>query len=568
MVETLDDVTSAVETLRAQVERLEHRVAELEAHPRPAPHDRSRADEVETLRVPALPQGGLALAGRSLLVLAGAYLIRALTDAAALPAPAGVALGLLYAAFWQLLADRDGQAGRRASATLHGLAASAIAFPLIWETTVRFGLLGGPTAGAAVFVVALLGLTVSWRHHLSASAWLTTLAACATVLALLVSTHQPVTAVLTLLAIAASLEWLAFHDAWLGLRWCVAAALDGVAVLLVAIGSRPEPPQSYAGLDGSEAAAALLALPALYVTSVAARTLRRGCPVKLFEVVQGTLATALGFAGAARVLAAHGRASDLPALVAVALGALCYAVAFAHAERRPGQGRNFYFYSTAGGLLMLGGTLELGLGAGLTLVWTGLGLAAVGLGRRFGRTTLRTHGALYLLAAAFGAGLTSAGARALAGLAPGELPRLSWAVAVGAAVAWGVLAGERAAARPASARLPRLLLALVAVLSLAEAARVALDVAFGSRLALDAGAEAVARSAVLVALALGLAWLTRRGQPELAWLVYPLVAVGAVKLLLNDVRTGRPATLVVSLGLYGSLLILLPRLLKARERSG
>jgi hypothetical protein len=567
MVETLDDVTSAVETLRARIERLEDRVAELEARPRSAPHDRSRTEDVETLRVPALPQGGVALAGRSLLVLAGAYLIRALTDAAALPAPAGVALGLLYASFWQLLADRDARAGRRASAALHGLAASAIAFPLIWETTVRFGLLGARTAGAAVFAFALLGLAVSWRQHLGANAWLTTLAACATVLALLVSTHEPVTALLTLLAIAAALEWLAFRDAWLGLRWCVAAALDGVAVLLVAIGARPVPPESYAGLDSSETAAALLALPALYVTSVAARTLRRGCPVKLFEVVQGTLAVALGFAGAARVLAAHGRASDLPALVAIALGALCYTVAFAHAERRPGQGRNFYFYSTAGGLLMLGGTLELGLGVGLTLVWSGLGLVAVILGRRFGRTTLRTHGALYLLAAAFGAGLTSAGVRALAGLPPSEVARLAWVVALGAALAWGVLAAERAAVQSASARLPRLLLALVAVLSLAEAARAALAATLGPRLALDAGAEAVARSAVLVALVLGLAWLAQRGEPELVWLVYTLVALGAVKLLLHDVRAGRPATLVASLGLYGSLLILLPRLAKPRARS-
>ena len=50
--------------------------------------------------------------------------------------------------------------------------------------------------------------------------------------------------------------------------------------------------------------------------------------------------------------------------------------------------------------------------------------------------------------------------------------------------------------------------------------------------------------------------------------MYALVALGAVKLLLHDVRAGRPATLVASLGLYGSLLILLPRLAKPRERSG
>jgi hypothetical protein len=384
----------------------------------------------------------------------------------------------------------------------------------------------------------------------------------------LVSTHAPVTALVTLLALAAALEWLAFHDTWLGLRWCVAATLDGVAVLLIAIGARPEPPASYAALGGTEAAAALVALPALYVTSVAARTLRRGCPVKAFEAVQGTLAATLGFAGARQVLAAHGDASAIPALLAVALGALCYAVAFAHAERRPGQGRNFYFYSTAGGLLMLGGTLELGLGVTLALGWTGLGLTAISLGRRFDRTTLRAHGALYLLAAALGVGLASAGARALTGLPASELPRMAWAVALGAAVAWAVLAGERDAATPAGARLPRLLLALVVVLALAEAVRGALALALGTWLAADTGVQAVARSAVLVALVLGLAWLAARGQPELAWLVYPLVGVGALKLLLQDVRAGRPATLVASLGLYGALLILLPRLLKPRERPG
>jgi hypothetical protein len=564
MDETVVELRSALSALQTRVERLEQRLAELQAGARRVPSQAGApAEEVEAPQLPALPQGGLALAGRSLLVLAGAYLFRALTDAFVLPPRVGVALGLAYAAAWQLQADREAHGGRRASAVVHGLTSSAIAFPLVWETTARFGLLGSGAAFAAVLVFAVLGLAVSWRHDLKASAWLTTLAACAGVVAVLASTHQLVAALVTLLALAAVLEWLAFRDAWLGLRWSVALALDAVAVLLVAIGARAEPPESYAGLDARHAAAVLLALPALYVTSIAARTLRRGCPVRLFEAVQGSLAAGLGLVGATRVLAAHGQASALPALLALALGALCYTVAFAHAERRAGQGRNFYFYSLAGGVLMLGGTLGLGLGAGLALVWAALGTAAVGLGRRFGRTTLRVHGAGYLLAAALVAGLLPAGVRALAGLSPGELQPYAWVVALGAAAAWGVLAGERDAGT-GSTRLPRLLLALVAVLSLAEAARQAT----GAALALEAESEAVARSAVLVALVLGLAWLVGRGQPELVFVVYPLVAAGALKLLLHDARLGRPATLVASLALFGSLLILLPRLLSARERRG
>jgi hypothetical protein len=45
--------------------------------------------------------------------------------------------------------------------------------------------------------------------------------------------------------------------------------------------------------------------------------------------------------------------------------------------------------------------------------------------------------------------------------------------------------------------------------------------------------------------------------------VVPLVALGGVKLLLQDLRDGRPATLVVSLALYGAVLVLAPRLMKS-----
>jgi len=570
MADRLAELQSAVQELAGSVRRLEARVLELERRG-PGPNGLARhAAAVAEAPSPeiALSQGTLALFGRALLVLAGAYVARALTDGRVVPPGVGVALGLAYAVFFQFRADRAARGGRRESAVFHAVASCVIAFPLLWETTARFGLLGPRPACAALVAFFALGLGVAWRQGLAVAAGAATGLALATAVALFMATRDLLAVFLALVAIAAGLEWLAYRERWLALRWWAAVVLDAVAFLLAALVVRPHGlPPGYVPLAAPVAGWALLALPALYVAGLAARTLRRGRPVTLFEVTQGTVAVLLGFGGAWKILAARGDSPLALGVLALLLGALCYGAAFAFAERRPGQGRNFYFYSTAGGLLMLGGTLELGLRTGLTLVWTGLGLTAVGLGRRFGRTTLRAHGAIYLLAAAFGAGLTSAGVRALAGLPPRELPALAWAVAVGAALAWGVLAGERAAAKPAGARLPRLLLALVAVLSLAEAARGALAATLGPRLALDAGAEAVARSAVLVALVLGLAWLAR-GQPELVWLVYALVAAGAVKLLLHDVRAGRPATLVASLGLYGSLLILLPRLAKPRERSG
>jgi len=79
------------------------------------------------------------------------------------------------------------------------------------------------------------------------------------------------------LAVAAGLEWLAYRERWLPLRWWAAALLDAVAFLIAAVVARPQGlPEGYAPLAPGAAAGALLALPALYVVSLAARTLRRG----------------------------------------------------------------------------------------------------------------------------------------------------------------------------------------------------------------------------------------------------------------------------------------------------
>jgi hypothetical protein len=564
--EVREALPSRVEDLARRLERLESRVAELEASPRGAARTTELPDDDEDLLpVPTLPSGTLALAGRTLLVLAGAYVVRALTESHVVPAAVGVAIGLAYAAFWQLRADRDALRGRRDSAAFHDLASSLIAFPLIWESASRFGALSPPVASAALVAFFALGLGVAVHRRLVVNAALTTALALVTSVSLLVGTHDLLPAFLALLAIAAVLEWLAFHETWLGLRWAAAVVLDGVAILLITVATQPHSPPAYESLTTLGASRVLLGLPLLYVVGVAARTLRHERPATIFEIVQGALAALLGFGGASRVLTAHRLAALGPAVLATLVGALCYAAAFAFAERRPGQGRNFYFYSAAGGLLTLGGTAGLGLGPALPLVWSGLGLGAGVLGRRFDRMTLRAHSALFLVAAALPTGLVVASSHALAGLGSGALSAPAWGVAAAAAVAWAVLTSDSRAPRGGLARLPQLLLAVLVVLAAGKAVHLVLTLALGS-LAGDEGVAAVARTAVLGALVLVLAWSARRGAfPELAWLVYPLLAVGGLKLLLQDLPHGRPATLVASLAVYGAVLIAAPRLMRPPE---
>jgi hypothetical protein len=53
--------------------------------------------------------------------------------------------------------------------------------------------------------------------------------------------------------------------------------------------------------------------------------------------------------------------------------------------------------------------------------------------------------------------------------------------------------------------------------------------------------------------------------PEVVWLLYPVLGLGAVKLVLDDLRRGRPATLFLSFVLYGAALILAPRIARRRR---
>jgi hypothetical protein len=565
-MDRLEELQSAVRELTADLRRLEARVRQLEGRERaPVTPAAPEGDTEPALAGIGMRQGTVALAGRTLLVLAGAYVARALTDARAVPASVGVALGLAYAVFWQLTAVREARAERRESAGFHTMASSLIAFPLVWEATARFGLVGPGAACAALLALFALGLGVAWRESLTVGAWLTTGLTLATAVALLAATHDLVAVFVVLLAVAAALEWLAYRERWLALRWCAALVLDAVAFLLVALVTRPQGlPEGYAPLAPPLAAGALLMLPGLYGVSLAARTMRLERAVTPFEVVQGSLAIVLGFGGASRVLVAHGGGTTLLGVLALLLGALCYGAAFAFAERRAGQGRNFYFYATAGGLLALGGANVVASGEALPFALGGLGLLAAAFGRRFDRMTLRVHAAFYLAAGALETGLFVACVQALSGRSAGNLPPLAWASAAAAAVGWSVLATDPGAPRSGRARAPQLLLATLAVFAVGKALQAMLWTALGERVAGDPGVAAVLRTAVLAALALVLAACSRRGAwPELGWLVYPLVALGGVKLLVQDLRDGRPATLVVSLALYGAVLVLAPRLMKA-----
>jgi hypothetical protein len=509
----------------------------------------------------------LPLLGRSFLVLGGAFLIRALTDGGMLPRAAGIALGLAYAAGWVVLADRAAARGRRQMATFLGATAVLVAAPLAWEAATRFRALPAAAAVAIVAVFTASSLAVAWRRDLPALAWIVTLAALAALLALLVSTRAVAPVSVALLLFGAATAALAYgRRRWHGLRWPVAAVTDFVLVLmtwLVTIrGGALEPARRIAVPAAFWLA---LALPVVYLSMAAVRTLARRRDVTPFEALQSVASLLVGVGGAAAISRASGSGEAPLGVAGLLLAAACYAVAFAFVERRAESGRNFLFYaSLAIGLVLSTSSLVLKDGA-LSAFWSVLGVATAVLGAHFDRKTLRVHAAVYLAAAALASGLASAPFGAFLGPAASDkLPFSVWGgIALAAsAVSWVILAGRRGAAgEPWHARLPALVAAL---LTLGGAG--ALGAWMACRLATDGrdpGSLAAARTAVLslCALALAAAW-RRKGLRELRWLANALLAATAAKLLLQDVPNARPATLVAAFAFYGLALTFAPRWLR------
>ncbi len=504
----------------------------------------------------------LSLIGRTFVALGGAYLLRALTDSAILPQAGGIALGLAYALAWLVMADRAGSARRGSSAAFHALVASMIAFPLLWEATVRFRFLEPATTAAAVTVVTGLALGVAVRQRLQSLAWIATLAALPTALALIAATRVVVPFAVFLILLGIGTLWMGYALEWVLLRWPVALVADvAVLALTLRVSNR-----SWGELPAPVVAVQLFLLTG-YLASIVTRTLVRARDVNAFEVVQSMAALAVGFGGAVYVAHVTGSSVVLAlALVNLMVGVGCYGVAFAFVARRQGLRRNFYFYTSLGLVLVLVSSRMLLGPTAVALVWAVVAVLTAWLARELRRVALGLHAAVYATAAAAASGLLAASAYALVGpvtSAWGAFTPTAIVTLAAVAACWAIPLAPEADRAGIYARLPRLFVAVVLVWSLAGWL-VSLLTPLLSVTAdggADVGIVATIRTAILAAGALALAWTGRHARfREAAWLLYPVLIAGGIKLLLEDMPQSRPATLFLALALYGGALIAAPRL--------
>ena len=519
------ELAQRVDELEARLRKLEERLVE-PAVPVPVPVPQPATE------LPVPDAGRLIpLLGKALLILAGAYLLRALATSSFAPSWVGVALAIAYAIFWMFRATRQETLPGAVYMTTAVLSLS----PMLWEATVRLHLMPASIAAATLSGFAILSLVLSWKQPIPAIAWLAAAAGATTAIALAFGTDDLLPFCAALLTIAAALEVGASQDLWLGPRCLIAFAADFAVLWLVFVYSRKPIPESYPPIPEALRWAVPAALCVLYAAGATVRTLGRKREVAIFEIVQ--VAVSLGL-----FLFAATRGTFLGVVLAIC-GAACYGAAFFLTQ----QPRNLYAYSSFAFVLTLLGTAFFLPPVAIPIVWA---LAACGFAV-WGARGHEFHALGFLAAAGLASGVALQTFSVLlrdatqVALTPASL------LVFAAMIACYVLL------RGILRTLAATMLAWVTAAWLASLLLSALPVT------MDAAWHAEIRTILLIATAIVVAAAGRHwDRAELYWLAPGAMVIALYRFIAEDFPHGRPETLFLSLLFYGGALLLLSRFMR------
>ncbi|MEO8033404.1 MAG: hypothetical protein ABI837_03155 [Acidobacteriota bacterium] len=192
------DVEQRLQGIDQRLQFIEERLSRLEQAPAPSsthsplPMMAPVSAESQSERDDGPASGLLALTGKAILVLGGAFLLRAATESTAVPLPVGIAAGLLYAAVWIIAAAMAARAGRRTAAVFHCVASSAVAYPILWEATTHFHVLTATTGSILLAGFSVAFMFVGHRYDLQLPGWIAAAGATLDALFLAYVTGHPI----------------------------------------------------------------------------------------------------------------------------------------------------------------------------------------------------------------------------------------------------------------------------------------------------------------------------------------------------------------------------------------
>ena len=510
----------------------------------------------------------LPAAGRVLLAVAGAYILRTLTDFGAMPRNVGVALGIVYALLWLFIAARPHLVDKLPIG-LTSATSMIILAPLLWEASERQQVMPGWASAGVLTAFALIALTLSWRRRQIIISGIVSASATLTAAALLLATRDLFPFTLALLGIAAAMEFAACWGHQTGSRGLSAVTADVSVLVFSWLMSRGAGlPEGYAPTPVRAVLAAQLLLILIYITMAVTQSVFRRRTLTFPETAQTASALLIGMGGIVWVFRNNGSAMLSLGICGLVGGLACYTISFLLFDRADKW--NFRAWSTFGLFLVLAGTFLPFSGSGFWLLWSACAIACCWLAMGSRRPTLGLHGGVYLTLAAAVSGAASQPLWALFGA---ENLSFQWLVSIGvlaaATASWAAIAmsspGEVARWRKQTSSLViaaniTWMLSGMAAHSLIVVWRAATG-GWSDRIPAD-----TLGTVVVTTFSIALAWAgTYWRKAELVWLVYGFMALGAWKLATRDFVHERNLALVVSLLFYGSALILLPRILPTKS---
>lgn len=567
----LDDrrpLEERLDAIERRLDAIERRLAEGVAAMAPASGLEAEGETAGALLEEASIVSIVGLIGRTLIVVGGAFLIRFMTESAMLPQFAGTIVGIAYALFWVLLANRAARKDAYESATFHGISAALIGFPLLWETTLKFEYLTPLQSAAAVTLFTGIPLVVAWYREMRGFALVIGAPAAITMLALgfATKTLPPFLSALLLLGLATLV--LAYDRKWYLLGIFVACVADlGILAATLARLLRPDG-ESVTALGLAALCLTQMALGAVYFGTFSFFVFWRNRNLSLLEVAQVVAVLLIGLGGFVGASLVAPDARTVLGLAIFVLAAACYVGAYYLLRHETERNRTFVVYSAAAVTAALVSTHLTFRSATLSIVLALGALACSAAGSRKQWVSLGVHGAVYILAAAVSSGLAWGTTVILWGtnLVPQfwvhPAPWIVFLVSVAVLLmqpGTSDLPFERCFRR---ACLPALLLTVVTLGALV------VSVSFGFRPEIgesEATESSILRTAVISVAAVLLALLSRKERfAQSKWLVIPFLLVAGVKLIAQDFPSGRPSVLFGSLAIFGAALIIAPRFLRIR----
>jgi hypothetical protein len=559
--DAIGDLVRQVADLQQRVQNLEKRVGtavEVPIAPVSTPAVATGFD---------LPPAILPVMGRMLVAIAGAYVLRALTEWGVLPAAAGVAMGLVYGLVWLGVAARSPVEAKFAAA-MNCTTSVLIIAPLVWEATERLKVMTSAMSSGVLAAFALIALVLASKSGHRIVGTIAGASSMAMAVALLLARDDIVPFITALLVIAVATEFAAWRDLWPGARAVAALSADCSVLLFSWLMSEAyRMPETWVPASLFSVLAAQIGLAVIYITTAVVQTVARRRTLSFAEMAQTGAALLIGIGGAVWVFKEHPAIMLGLGIASLAGGMASYAVSFRLFERE--NKWNFRAWATFGLFLILAGIFLPFSHDAFWVLCCVYAMVCCWTARTFRLPTLGLHGMVYLAVGSAAAAVTSQPFRLIFGIGNGVVEwRTSIAVLVAGIMSWAAIAGISPDG-PGRWRNQISSLAIAGHITWVTAGMVAYAALEMWRIAAggDSGGPAdTLVTLVLMGLSLGLAWVgTEWKRRELVWLLYGFMALGGYKLAIRDFRNEHNIALVVSLLSYGSMLILLPRMLRGKD---